>query len=156
MATKPLQDDPSGPDTEYSADENVEEPLVLRTAKNLILPLQIPDQWEEQPLLPPTVERSSDVSPVLAFNATTQILDQRTQRFHKVRLSVKPGVAEAIRVSKPYKLVSREVKSEDSIIHVRGVPVGGPELVFCGGVLEPAAGLALLTASPVTIVGARG
>src|ERR1043166_9464325 len=44
-----------------------------------------------------------------------------------------PGVAEAIRVSKPYKLVSREVKSEDSIIHVRGVPVGGPELVFCGG-----------------------
>ena len=44
-----------------------------------------------------------------------------------------PGVAEAIRVSKPYKLVSREVKSEDSIINVRGVPVGGPELVFCGG-----------------------
>ena len=42
-------------------------------------------------------------------------------------------MAEAIRVSKPYKLVSREVKSEDSIINVRGVPVGGPELVFCGG-----------------------
>jgi 3-deoxy-7-phosphoheptulonate synthase len=29
-----------------------------------------------------------------------------------------PGVAEAIRVSKPYKLVSREVKSEDSLIRV--------------------------------------
>ncbi len=44
-----------------------------------------------------------------------------------------PGVAEAIRVSKPYKLVSREVKSEDSIIYVKGVPIGGGELVFCGG-----------------------
>jgi 3-deoxy-7-phosphoheptulonate synthase len=44
-----------------------------------------------------------------------------------------PGVAEAIRVSKPYKLVSREVKSDDTIVRVHGVPVGGPELVFCGG-----------------------
>jgi 3-deoxy-7-phosphoheptulonate synthase len=44
-----------------------------------------------------------------------------------------PGVAEAIRVSKPYKLVSREVKSEDSIVYVKSVPVGGSELVFCGG-----------------------
>ncbi len=44
-----------------------------------------------------------------------------------------PGVAEAIRVSKPYKLVSREVKSEDSIIYIKGVPVGGSDLVFCGG-----------------------
>jgi 3-deoxy-7-phosphoheptulonate synthase len=43
------------------------------------------------------------------------------------------GVAEAIRVSKPYKLVSREVKSEDSIVYIKGVPVGGEELVFCGG-----------------------
>ena len=44
-----------------------------------------------------------------------------------------PGVAEAIRVSKPYKLVSREVKSEDSVARVKGVPIGGGELVFCGG-----------------------
>jgi 3-deoxy-7-phosphoheptulonate synthase len=43
------------------------------------------------------------------------------------------GVAEAIRVSKPYKLVSREVKSEDSIVYIKGVPIGGDELVFCGG-----------------------
>jgi 3-deoxy-7-phosphoheptulonate synthase len=44
-----------------------------------------------------------------------------------------PGVADAIRVSKPYKLVSREVKAENSIVRIKGVPVGGPELVFCGG-----------------------
>jgi 3-deoxy-7-phosphoheptulonate synthase len=35
------------------------------------------------------------------------------------------GVAEAIPVSKPYKLVSREVKSEDSLIHI-GPAGGGP------------------------------
>lgn len=44
-----------------------------------------------------------------------------------------PGVAEAIRVSKPYKLVSRETKRENTIVYVNEVPVGGDELVFCGG-----------------------
>jgi len=37
-----------------------------------------------------------------------------------------PGVAEAIRVSKPYKLVSREVKSEDSLIRVGIESAGSP------------------------------
>jgi 3-deoxy-7-phosphoheptulonate synthase len=48
-----------------------------------------------------------------------------------------PGVAEAIRVSKPYKLVSREVKSEDSLIRVgsgdAAVTVGGRELAIIAG-----------------------
>jgi 3-deoxy-7-phosphoheptulonate synthase len=44
-----------------------------------------------------------------------------------------PGVAEAIRVSKPYKLVSRDVKQEDTIVMVGGVPVGGPELALIAG-----------------------
>ena len=44
-----------------------------------------------------------------------------------------PGVAEAIRVSKPYKLVSREVKPENTVVEVHGVRVGGPRPVFCGG-----------------------
>ncbi len=44
-----------------------------------------------------------------------------------------PGVAEAIRVSKAYKLVSRETKRENTVVRVHGVPVGGPELVLCGG-----------------------
>ena len=44
-----------------------------------------------------------------------------------------PGVAEAIRVSKAYKLVSRETKPESTVVTVRGVAVGGPELVLCGG-----------------------
>jgi 3-deoxy-7-phosphoheptulonate synthase len=44
-----------------------------------------------------------------------------------------PGVAEAIAVSKPYKLVSREVKPENTVVRVAGAAVGGPDLVFCAG-----------------------
>jgi 3-deoxy-7-phosphoheptulonate synthase len=44
-----------------------------------------------------------------------------------------PGVAEAIPVSKPYKLVSREVKPDSTIVIVAGVQVGGVELAMCAG-----------------------
>ncbi len=44
-----------------------------------------------------------------------------------------PGVAEAIRVSKPYKLVSRETKPGNTVVIVNGVPVGGEDIVLCGG-----------------------
>jgi 3-deoxy-7-phosphoheptulonate synthase len=44
-----------------------------------------------------------------------------------------PGVAEAIRVSKPYKLVSRETKPEDTIVQIRNQTVGGAELALCAG-----------------------
>lgn len=46
---------------------------------------------------------------------------------------IMPGVAEAIRVTKPYKLVSREVKSEDSLIRVRAIEEGAAEDVVVGG-----------------------
>jgi len=44
-----------------------------------------------------------------------------------------PGVAEAIPVSKPYKLVSREVKCDNTIVNVAGVLVGGDDLALCAG-----------------------
>jgi len=44
-----------------------------------------------------------------------------------------PGVKEAIRVTKPYKLVSREMKKEDSVISVRGREVGGSRLAIIAG-----------------------
>lgn len=44
-----------------------------------------------------------------------------------------PGVAEAIRVSKPYKLVSREVKPDATVVDIAGTRVGGPELALIGG-----------------------
>jgi 3-deoxy-7-phosphoheptulonate synthase len=44
-----------------------------------------------------------------------------------------PGVADAIRVSQPFKLVSREVKEEDTVIDVGGIPLGGKALVVMAG-----------------------
>src|SRR6266511_106338 len=44
-----------------------------------------------------------------------------------------PGVADAIRVSQPFKLVSREVKEEDTVIDVGGVPLGGREIAVMAG-----------------------
>jgi 3-deoxy-7-phosphoheptulonate synthase len=47
--------------------------------------------------------------------------------------TILPGVADAIRVSQPFKLVSREVKEEDTVIDVGGVPLGGKDLAIMAG-----------------------
>jgi len=44
-----------------------------------------------------------------------------------------PGVLECVRVTKPYKLVSREVHPEDTIVRVGGVAIGGAEPVLIAG-----------------------
>ncbi len=44
-----------------------------------------------------------------------------------------PGVVKVIPISKPYKLVSRELHPEDSIIHVGNVAIGGDRLVVIAG-----------------------
>jgi len=44
-----------------------------------------------------------------------------------------PGVKEAIRVTRPYKLVSREVKPADSVIDVGGRPIGGRHIAVIAG-----------------------
>jgi 3-deoxy-7-phosphoheptulonate synthase len=44
-----------------------------------------------------------------------------------------PGVLEVIPVSHAYKLVSREVKPEDSVVRIGGVAIGGKDLVVVGG-----------------------
>jgi 3-deoxy-7-phosphoheptulonate synthase len=44
-----------------------------------------------------------------------------------------PGVLDAVAVSKPYKLVSREVKPDDTVIEVRGTKIGGGSLTVMAG-----------------------
>ena len=46
---------------------------------------------------------------------------------------VLPGVADVIRVSQPFKLVSREVKPDDTVIDVGGVPLGGRAIAVMAG-----------------------
>ena len=50
-------------------------------------------------------------------------------------LSQLPGVAEVIAVTKPYKLVSRDMKPENTIVRFEGsdATVGGPELALMAG-----------------------
>lgn len=44
-----------------------------------------------------------------------------------------PGVADAIRVTKPYKLISRDLRPEKSVIKVGNASIGGPELAVIAG-----------------------
>ena len=44
-----------------------------------------------------------------------------------------PGVTQVLRVSKSYKLASREVKTEDSIVQVGDVSIGGDQVVIMAG-----------------------
>ena len=44
-----------------------------------------------------------------------------------------PGVADVIRVSQPFKLVSREVKEEDTVIDVGGATLGGRAIAVMAG-----------------------
>ncbi len=44
-----------------------------------------------------------------------------------------PGVADAIRVTKPYKLISKDLRPEKSIIKVGNSEIGGNELAIIAG-----------------------
>ena len=44
-----------------------------------------------------------------------------------------PGVADAIRVTKPYKLISKELRPEKSVIKVGNATIGGSELAIIAG-----------------------
>lgn len=43
------------------------------------------------------------------------------------------GVQEAVRITRPYKLAAREFHPHNSVVYVRGVPVGGPDVVVMAG-----------------------
>jgi len=43
------------------------------------------------------------------------------------------GVKDAVAITRPYKLVSREFKAEDTVVNVSGVPVGNGFMTIIGG-----------------------
>lgn len=51
----------------------------------------------------------------------------------RASLSHLPGVLECIEVTRPYKLVSREVHPEDTVVQVGEVAIGGPDPVLIAG-----------------------
>jgi 3-deoxy-7-phosphoheptulonate synthase len=67
-----------------------------------------------------------------------------------------PGVIQAIPVSRPYKLVSREMKREDTVIHLPGVKLGrGHFVVMAGPCAVESESQALIIAQAVKAAGAR-
>ena len=61
------------------------------------------------------------------------LLGSNTGQIPTDMFAVLPGVESVTRIMKPYKLASREFKSEDSIISVGGVEIGGKGVVVMAG-----------------------
>ena len=68
-----------------------------------------------------------------------------------------PGVSEVVPVSKPFKLASREVIAQDTVVDVGGVPIGGgqPLAVLAGPCSVESREQTLATAHAVRDAGAR-
>ncbi len=55
-------------------------------------------------------------------------------RRHEIEaLSVAPGVDEVVRIAQPFKLVSRQLRPQRSVVEVGKVRIGGPEVVVIAG-----------------------
>ena len=48
-------------------------------------------------------------------------------------LRVAPGVADIVPIAHPFKLVGRQIKQGQTVVKVRGIPVGGPDIVVIAG-----------------------
>lgn len=57
--------------------------------------------------------------------------DQRT--LAQIPLESFPGVEKVVPIMKPYKLVSREFKAEDTVVAVNGFEIGGPRVQIIAG-----------------------
>ncbi|QVQ54698.1 3-deoxy-7-phosphoheptulonate synthase [Spiractinospora alimapuensis] len=53
--------------------------------------------------------------------------------FASLDLRAKPGVSDVLRITAPYKLVSRENQPQRSVVEVAGVPIGGDAVTLLGG-----------------------
>ncbi len=55
-------------------------------------------------------------------------------RRHEIEaLQVAPGVDNVVAIAQPFKLVSRQVRPERSVVRVEGVAIGGPDVVVIAG-----------------------
>jgi 3-deoxy-7-phosphoheptulonate synthase len=55
------------------------------------------------------------------------------ERVEPSALELRPGVAQVLKISEPYKLVGRTFKPTDTVVDVRGVKIGGTEVVLMAG-----------------------
>lgn len=55
------------------------------------------------------------------------------RQIHKETLQALPGVENVMRVVKPYKIVAREWHKTDTVIDIKGIPIGGKTIQVIGG-----------------------
>jgi len=55
------------------------------------------------------------------------------RKLHQESLQALPGVEDVMRVVKPYKIVAREWHEADTVIDIKGIPLGGKTLQIIGG-----------------------
>ena len=74
------------------------------------------------------VHRSTGVTHTVlgAVGSPRQVVDPTA-------LELLSGVREVVKISEPYKLVGRTFKSADTVVDLRGVKVGGPEVIVMAG-----------------------
>src|SRR5438105_15833082 len=90
---------------------------------------------------PSEIEKVADVIEKLGFTAQVLPGGNRTAigvtgnkgSIDPAHFENLPGVADAIRVTQPYKLISRDLKPEKSIIKVGNGFIGGPEMAMIAG-----------------------
>ncbi len=61
------------------------------------------------------------------------ILGSNTGQLSTDIFAVLPGVESVTRIMKPYKLASREFKTEDSLVSINGIEIGGKRIVVMAG-----------------------
>ena len=61
------------------------------------------------------------------------ILGSNTGQLSTDIFAMLPGVEKVTRIMKPYKLASRELKAEDSVVSINGIEVGGKRIVVMAG-----------------------
>lgn len=61
------------------------------------------------------------------------ILGSTTGQVSTDIFAVLPGVESVTRIMKPYKLASREVRAEDSLVRINGIEIGGKRIVVMAG-----------------------
>lgn len=74
------------------------------------------------------VHRSTGVNHIVlgAVGVPREVIDPQA-------LELLPGVREVIKITEPYKLAGRTFKPQDTIVEMRGVKVGGPEVIVMAG-----------------------
>ena len=78
-------------------------------------------------------ERGFDVHRSTGAERTVLGVVGPTQELDPAELELLPGVEEVVRVSTPYKLVSRAFHPDDTLVQVRDVTFGGEEVVVAAG-----------------------